>query len=435
MKKYKINLKNKLSLYDLIYKDTLTNLGNYKYFCKEGSKIIEKKDKSPKYIFIIDIEKFRAFNQYYGHEEGKKLIKQLSIKIINIIGNLAKILSRFNNDVFAILLETNENIETIAKKIFKNLRQVEIENKLYNIYPIIGIYKIGLKDDILTALDKALTAHDEIIGDYNTKYKIYDKTNEDNIIEEHKIEEIMESAIQNQEFKIVYQPKIELKTNKVSSCEALVRWYRNGIYISPSKFIPLFEKNRFIIKLDKYIFKQVCKDIKIINEKIKTTYTINFSINISKEHFAYENFIEEYIKIIKQTNVPINIIELEITESASEYKGINLAKIIENLKNKGFKIALDDFGTGYSSLSMLQELNIDTLKIDKSFIDKLETNSIIKYIIEMSKDLNIKTVAEGVEKKEQVEFLKKMGCDMVQGYYYAKPLNLNEFINYVNNLQ
>ena len=435
MKKYKINLKNKLSLYDLIYKDTLTNLGNYKYFCKEGSKIIEKKDKSPKYIFIIDIEKFRAFNQYYGHEEGKKLIKQLSIKINNIIGNLAKILSRFNNDVFAILLETNENIETIAKKIFKNLRQVEIENKLYNIYPIIGIYKIGLKDDILTALDKALTAHDEIIGDYNTKYKIYDKTNEDNIIEEHKIEEIMESAIQNQEFKIVYQPKIELKTNKVSSCEALVRWYRNGIYISPSKFIPLFEKNRFIIKLDKYIFKQVCKDIKIINEKIKTTNIINFSINISKEHFAYENFIEEYIKIIKQTNVPINIIELEITESASEYKGINLAKIIENLKNKGFKIALDDFGTGYSSLSMLQELNIDTLKIDKSFIDKLEINSIIKYIIEMSKDLNIKTVAEGVEKKEQVEFLKKMGCDMVQGYYYAKPLNLNEFINYVNNLQ
>ena len=245
----------------------------------------------------------------------------------------------------------------------------------------------------------------------------------------------MESAIQNQEFKIVYQPKIELKTNKVSSCEALVRWYRNGIYISPSKFIPLFEKNRFIIKLDKYIFKQVCKDIKIINEKIKTTNIINFSINISKEHFAYENFIEEYIKIIKQTNVPINIIELEITESASEYKGINLAKIIENLKNKGFKIALDDFGTGYSSLSMLQELNIDTLKIDKSFIDKLETNSIIKYIIEMSKDLNIKTVAEGVEKKEQVEFLKKMGCDMVQGYYYAKPLNLNEFINYMNNLQ
>ena len=435
MKKYKINLKNKLSLYDLIYKDTLTNLGNYKYFCKEGSKIIEKKDKSPKYIFIIDIEKFRTFNQYYGHEEGKKLIKQLSIKINNIIGNLVKILSRFNNDVFAILLETNENIETIAKKIFKNLRQVEIENKLYNIYPIIGIYKIGLKDDILTALDKALTAHDEIIGDYNTKYKIYDKTNEDNIIEEHKIEEIMESAIQNQEFKIVYQPKIELKTNKVSSCEALVRWYRNGIYISPSKFIPLFEKNRFIIKLDKYIFKQVCKDIKIINEKIKTTNIINFSINISKEHFAYENFIEEYIKIIKQTNVPINIIELEITESASEYKGINLAKIIENLKNKGFKIALDDFGTGYSSLSMLQELNIDTLKIDKSFIDKLEINSIIKYIIEMSKDLNIKTVAEGVEKKEQVEFLKKMGCDMVQGYYYAKPLNLNEFINYVNNLQ
>ena len=131
-------------------------------------------------------------------------------------------------------------------------------------------------------------------------------------------------------------------------------------------------------------------------------------------------------------NIPLNMIELEITESASVFKGISLASITREMKQKGFNISLDDFGTGYSSLSMLQDLTIDVLKIDKSFINKIGTSNIVKYIINMAKDFNIKTVAEGVETKEQVETLKNMGCDIVQGYYYSKPLSLEEFINFCN---
>ena len=441
----------KISLYNLAYIDPFTELGNYYYFCKEGNKFIQK-NTAPKYILILDIEKFRAFNSYYGHDKGRELIIQLAKRLVQILKDYINIICRFTNDIFAILIETNDRINIIADNLFGSLRHIEVNGEIYNIYPIIGIYKIKNDENILLAIDKAMTAHDEIIGDYNKKYNMYSEETETVILEEQKIEEIMEEALENGEFKVFYQPKIDLKTNKVISCEALVRWFREGKFISPNRFIPLFEKNRLIIKLDKYILKKACEDIQYINKLLKEkdclknynhknphnqsfTYNsfITASINISKEHFAYDNFIQEYYDMVKQTNVPRELIELEITESASVYKGINLKQITKDMKQKGFTIALDDFGTGYSSLNMLQDLSIDVLKIDKSFIDRIGESNLVKYIINMAKDFNIKTVAEGVETKEQIDILKNMGCDMAQGYYYAKPLSREDFVEYLTN--
>lgn len=441
----------KISLYNLAYIDPFTELGNYYYFCKEGNKFIQK-NTAPKYILILDIEKFRAFNSYYGHDKGRELIIQLAKRLVQILKNYNNIICRFTNDIFAILIETNERINIIADNLFGSLRHIEVNGEIYNIYPIIGIYKIKNDENILLAIDKAMTAHDEIIGDYSKKYNMYSEETEKVILEEQQIETIMEEALENGEFKVFYQPKVDLKTNNVISCEALVRWFREGKFISPNRFIPLFEKNRFIIKLDKYIFKKACEDIQYINKLLKEkdclknynhknphnqsfTYNsfITASINISKEHFAYDNFIQEYYDMVKQTNVPRELIELEITESASVYKGINLKQITKDMKQKGFTIALDDFGTGYSSLNMLQDLSIDVLKIDKSFIDRIGESNLVKYIINMAKDFNIKTVAEGVETKEQIDILKNMGCDMAQGYYYAKPLSREDFVEYLTN--
>ena len=441
----------KISLYNLAYIDPFTELGNYYYFCKEGNKFIQK-NTAPKYILILDIEKFRAFNSYYGHDKGRELIIQLAKRLVQILKNYNNIICRFTNDIFAILIETNERINIIADNLFGSLRHIEVNGEIYNIYPIIGIYKIKNDENILLAIDKAMTAHDEIIGDYSKKYNMYSEETEKVILEEQQIETIMEEALENGEFKVFYQPKVDLKTNNVISCEALVRWFREGKFISPNRFIPLFEKNRFIIKLDKYIFKKACEDIQYINKLLKEkdclknynhknphnqsfTYNsfITASINISKEHFAYDNFIMEYYDMVKQTNVPRELIELEITESASVYKGINLKQITKDMKQKGFTIALDDFGTGYSSLNMLQDLSIDVLKIDKSFIDRIGESNLVKYIINMAKDFNIKTVAEGVETKEQIDILKNMGCDMAQGYYYAKPLSREDFVEYLTN--
>ena len=446
-KKYYLPFSNskKISLYNLAYIDPFTGLGNYYYFCKEGSKFIQNKT-MPKYILILDIEKFRAFNSYYGHDTGRELIIQLAKRLVQILKDYNNIICRFSNDIFAILIETIENLNNIADNLFNSLRHIEVNEEIYNIYPIIGIYKIKKNENILLAIDKAMTAHDEIIGDYNKKYNMYSEETEAVILEEQKIEEIMEEALENGEFKVFYQPKIDIKTNKITSCEALVRWFREGRVISPNKFIPLFEKNRFIIKLDKYIFQKACEDIQYINKLLKeknclknynpktkcnNSSFITASINISKEHFAYDNFIMEYYDMVKQTNVPRELIELEITESASVYKGIDLKQITKDMKQKGFTIALDDFGTGYSSLNMLQDLSIDVLKIDKSFIDRIDESNLVKYIIDMAKDFNIKTVAEGVETKEQVDILKNMGCDMAQGYYYAKPLSRDDFVEYL----
>ena len=441
----------KISLYNLVYIDPFTELGNYYYFCKEGNKFIQK-NTAPKYILILDIEKFRAFNSYYGHDKGRELIIQLAKRLVKILKDYNNIICSFTNDIFAILIETNDRINIIADNLFGSLRHIEVNGEIYNIYPIIGIYKIKNDENILLAIDKAMTAHDEIIGDYSKKYNMYSEETKKVILEEQKIEEIMEEALENGEFKVFYQPKVDLKTNNVISCEALVRWFREGKFISPNRFIPLFEKNRFIIKLDKYIFKKACEDIQYINKLLKEkdclknynhknphnqsfTYNsfITASINISKEHFAYDNFIQEYYDMVKQTNVPRELIELEITESASVYKGINLKQITKDMKQKGFTIALDDFGTGYSSLNMLQDLSIDVLKIDKSFIDRIDESNLVKYIIDMAKDFNIKTVAEGVETKEQIDILKNMGCDMAQGYYYAKPLSREDFVEYLTN--
>ena len=441
----------KISLYNLAYIDPFTELGNYYYFCKEGNKFIQK-NTAPKYILILDIEKFRAFNSYYGHDKGRELIIQLAKRLVKILKDYNNIICSFTNDIFAILIETNDRINIIADNLFGSLRHIEVNGEIYNIYPIIGIYKIKNDENILLAIDKAMTAHDEIIGDYNKKYNMYSEETEKVILEEQQIETIMEEALENGEFKVFYQPKVDLKTNKVISCEALVRWFREGKFISPNRFIPLFEKNRFIIKLDKYIFKKACEDIQYINKLLKEkdclknynhknphnqsfTYNsfITASINISKEHFAYDNFIQEYYDMVKQTNVPRELIELEITESASVYKGINLKQITKDMKQKGFTIALDDFGTGYSSLNMLQDLSIDVLNIDKSFIDRINESNLVKYIIDMAKDFNIKTVAEGVETKEQIDILKNMGCDMAQGYYYAKPLSREDFVEYLTN--
>lgn len=200
------------------------------------------------------------------------------------------------------------------------------------------------------------------------------------------------------------------------------------------KFIPVFEKNNFIIKLDEYVFKKVCKDIKVLKNKIKNMPII--SVNISKETLIENNFLEKYLRILSKYKINASEIELEITEGIAINNELDIKEILTKIKNKGFKISIDDFGTGYSSLNMLQIMPIDIIKIDKSFIDKIDkfnnNENLIEVIMMIAKKMNLKTVAEGVEDKEQVDYLKKVKCDLIQGYYYSKPIKLEKFIEYIN---
>lgn len=243
------------------------------------------------------------------------------------------------------------------------------------------------------------------------------------------LEERLKKGIKNNEFVIYLQPKFYTKTEKLAGAEALVRWNRDGELVMPNIFVPLFEKYELVTVLDTYVLENICR---LQQQWRKQGYNIvPISVNESRLHLYNENHINDLIDLVNKYNVQPNTIELEMTETTVVHN-VELAKEAErNVHKLGFIVSMDDFGTGYSSFSMLKNINIDVLKMDKSFFDDvLESRRgkiIIEAIIEMSHKLNMKVVAEGIEIKEQVEYLKNIKCDMIQGYYFERPIKVEEF--------
>lgn len=421
------NIKNKEKLYKLAYIDQITGLGNYNDFLRKIEEKIE--NDTNKMIIILDIDKFKSFNKKYGHIRGNELLKRVGEEIKKIIRK-TDIVCRLGNDVFGIFLNEKVDVKKITNRLNKNITKIQIDDKLYNIHISIGIYICNSKEkDIQGIIDKAIIAHDKVKGKYNEKYGIYTDKFEQQLSRENEIETMMEDAIKNNEFEVYYQPQISTKTQTIEGAEALVRWSKAGRVISPGEFIPIFEKNGFIIDLEKYIFEKVCENIKEMKKEFKEIPKI--SVNISKESLENKKFLKVYEEIMRKYNAMSEEIEFEITERTTVSNDIDIPNVLNEIKRKGFSIAIDDFGTGYSSLNILEILPIDTLKIDKSFIDRInikENNtSLIEAIMFISQKLHLKTVAEGVETIEQVNYLKQWDCDLIQGYVYSKPLKFEEF--------
>lgn len=426
-----LTLINKDKLYKLAYIDPITNLGNYNAYLERVKEKLEINSK--KTMIILDIDKFKSFNKEYGHTKGNELLKRVGEEIKHLIRK-TDIVCRLANDVFGIFLVGEVDVNDITERLNKNISRIYIGDRWYNIRISIGIYICGKEEkNIQSMIDKAIMAHDSIKGKYNVTYGVFTEESEQKMVRENEIESMMIEGIENQEFEIYYQPQISTKTEQIKGAEALVRWNKDGKIISPGEFIPVFEKNHFIIKLDQYIYEKVCIDIQEMKEIFKEIPKI--SINISKESLLEKDFLEKYIKITNKYNVKPNDIELEITERTTVNDDKYMKEILEKVKEKGFGIAIDDFGTGYSSLIMLEVMPIDTLKIDKSFIDRIGINNkevnLIEIIMLITKKLKLKTVAEGVEKSKQVEYLKKINCDLIQGYFYSKPLDFEAFKNYI----
>lgn len=429
---YISNQKKNARLYETVYIDPVTSLGNELYFKENGAKFLKIANKH-KYIAVIDINKFKAFSRIYDYDFCNLILKTFGNRLSEVLP-VNNITCRMSRDLFAVAFSYDDNIKKLIDKILDEVSILKVEDVSLYLNLSIGIYKVTMLDNnINKVLDKAYMAHSRIKGLYKDKYYIFDESLERRVLEEQQIESDMKNALRENEFKVLYQPKVFVKNEKMAGCEALVRWYKDERIISPEKFIPLFEKNKFIIKLDLYVFEQVCKDIVSWKKKYKNIPVV--SVNISKEHFDDEYFIDEYVKITDKYGIDRSSIELEITESSAMDEEIDILKIIDYIKHKGFIISIDDFGTGYSSLSMLQNMSIDIIKIDKVFIENADVNSnknIINYIQSMAKSLSLKTVVEGVETKKQVDFVKKVGCDIIQGYYYSKPITSEEFDEYLN---
>ena len=312
-------------------------------------------------------------------------------------------------------------------------RVEELNNINSGINWIIGIYFIESKEVSYELMHAYVSiAKGNLLPGKN--YGIYTKVLQEKESERVQLEKDIDKAIKNQEFKAWFQPKYASDGKTLVGAEALVRWYKKETIVSPYVFIPMCESNGSIKEVDTIIFESVCLNIKEWMKQGKKPVPI--SINISRQYFNDLSFIPHLENVMHIYNIPRNFIEFEITESATMENADDLKRVIDTLHDKGFKVSLDDFGIGYSSIKTMADFHFDTIKIDKSFIDGIgnkQWEDVIKYTINLAKQLNANVVAEGVENKEQYEFLASCDCDIFQGYYFGKPMKTEDFMKLLEN--
>ncbi|NMS89138.1 bifunctional diguanylate cyclase/phosphodiesterase [Clostridioides difficile] len=418
-------------------KDMLTGLYSYEGFCKQTTLLLKKYPDKNYVIIMMDIDKFKVINDIYGIREGDKTLIHIAELIKKNLDSNG-ICCRMYADVFCMFCESysDRDIHKLIYKITKSLNMKKFE---YMLVPCFGIYRIlDNHIPITSACEMAGYAHKKVKRQSINHHMFYDETIRNDALEEKQMEREMEYALKDGQFKVYLQPKYNLKAKKIIGAEALVRWIHpeKGI-IPPIKFISLFEKNGFITKLDMYVWEQACclirKWIDLGEEPIP------ISVNVSRLHLHNPHFRKIILRLIDKYNIPKSFLELELTESLF-IKNIKLfTKIIADLRTDGIVLNMDDFGSAYSSLNMLKNIKIDTLKIDCGFFNNegiTEREKIVlKHTIAMAKDLNMNVVAEGVETKEQAEFLLSLDCVIIQGYYYCKPIPSDDFENLLYNNQ
>ena len=297
--------------------------------------------------------------------------------------------------------------------------------------PALGMYVVEEREErIDDMLNKARIALESTRFNMNSHIAYYDESFRNAMYEDKHLEDEMVLALNHNEFVPYLQPKYNSETGKLCGAEALIRWINaEGTIISPGRFIPLAENNGFVRQLDRAMFTMVCRIQRQLLDKGITPVPI--SVNVSRQLMYENSFVEDYYNQMKEMGLSPDLIELEITESVF-FEDISLFRsTIERLRGYGFRILMDDFGTGYSSLMMLKSIPIDTLKLDKTFVDDYSDpkgRNIIRCVLELAKRLNLPVVAEGVETEPQYHYLRQIGCDVIQGYYFSKPLPVSDFI-------
>ena len=426
--RYVLKEKNK-QLENALYIDPLTGGRSYEKFCIDCMKRLKQDSRKNAAFVFLDIDNFNLISTLYGYEESVENIRRIYNIIQECVGENG-IIGRNSSDQFCIMYfyDEPEECERILKLFFKNIHEnAKFETMLR---PSMGIYIVeDHEEDIHIMLNKARTAHETVKYTEDSIVAYYDVGFRDKKYQRKHMEKKMEEALAANEFVPYFQPKYDAKTGKICGAEALVRWITSeGNIISPAQFIPLAEKNGFVRELDKAMFKKVCMLQKKLLEHEITPVPV--SVNVSRQLLYDKTFADYYCNYMKEINIPADLIELEITESAF-FEDIDLFRTtLEKLRNFGFRILMDDFGTGYSSLMMLHSVPIDVIKLDKSFIDDYEDekgSSIIQCVLNLASMLKLPVIAEGVETKDQYIYLKDSGCDVIQGFYFSKPISSEEF--------
>ena len=415
----------------IIYTDIVTGGDNWLLFIKKGTKLLKKNGRGHrKYAMVhLEMRKYRSFCTCFGVNKGEELIEQFYAVLKKEIKR-DEVMAHQENAEFSLLLVYTEIAQLEA-------RIQELENVLNTVLPGMkvyfgaGVYLVQPGEyDIEQLYNNAMLACEMLGEESENKTAFFDVEMNKQKLWERKVEDDMDRALANREFQVYLQPKITTSEEVLGGAEALVRWiHPSEGFIPPNRFIPIFEKNGFILKLDDYMLEEIARvQAGWLAEGRKL---VPISVNVSRAHFTREDLAEHICAIVDKYQVPHNVIELELTESAFFDDKEVLLNTVQKLRTAGFPVSMDDFGAGYSSLNSLKELQIDVLKIDADFFRGTDVEErgllIVSEVIDLAKKLNMKIVAEGIESREQVEFLTEQECDLIQGYFYAKPMPVAEF--------
>lgn len=410
-------------------KDTLTELYSKEGFCRKMDEILRERPDILYDVIALDIEHFKLFNDTYGLDEGDKLLKHIAQKIKEKTIKCNGICARAYADQFLIFWERKKEYAAgMVEHLNRDMESYPLDMK---VHVKAGVYEIhDVHISVNSMCDRAFIAVKAAKGRYEKDLAYYDDSIREKLLLEQQIGDEMVCALREGQFDVYFQPKYNLITGDMVGAEALVRWqHPTKGFMSPGDFIPIFEKNGFITELDMYVWEKCCQFI--AEWKQKYDMTLPISVNVSRKDIYKQNLPEILKTMVERYGISTKLLHLEITESAYTENPEQLLLVVEQLKKEGFMIEMDDFGSGYSSLNMLAELPIDVLKLDMKFLqnkgEQTKNENIMSSIVELAKKINLYVIAEGVEKEKQISMLKSMKCDMVQGYYYAKPMPAVQF--------
>ena len=409
--------------------DPLTGAYNMQTFFEKAGELIRRSGDRPRHIVRFDVAGFKGINEMFGLEEGDRLLRAIAHLVREQIDKQRETFARLSGDVFVACLEGGrERVRRFVDWLSLQLREY---TQSYRVMLFFGICPVEKrKTPVHVLCDWAHLALKTVKGSDLTNYAFYDGELRARLLDENNIKDQMHEALEKGQFVLYLQPKVEISTGRIVGAEALARWrHPTDGRILPGRFVPLFERNGFIVRFDEYIWEETCKMLRLWLDKGYRPTPV--SINVSRMHFNDDNFCDKLLRLAGKYNLPRHLLELELTESAFFESEKTLIRVMKELQEQGFVFSMDDFGTGYSSLSTLRSLPFNIVKLDRTFISDGTDNErgqiVARNTITMARQLRMKIIAEGVETLEQAHFLLSIGCNYAQGYYYSRPVDPAEF--------
>lgn len=438
---YRINSESQKQLTQLAFEDSVTGGMNGEAFRRTYQKMLRERRFTRPAVLLLNVRHFKLVNEKLGFRAGNEILQAIYREIReHLDGKRGEFAARSEMDNFFLCLN-----ESRLERIRVRVSELEeaLGRKIHTLYPGTHLsFTAGcclVPDtamDIRILQDRARIAAQDETAAARDGCAFYSDSIADRIKREQELDAMFDEAIANHGFQVYLQPKVNLESGRLEGAEALVRWNHPTLgVISPSDFIPLFERSGKICRLDFYVFEAVCRFYKRRQTAGKPWYPV--SVNLSRCHFYEDGFLDKFFAVSQSYGLPENSIEFELTESMFFDRTHNerIKRGIAQMHRMGFRCSMDDFGSGYSSLGILKEFDVDTLKMDRSFfldMDSEKARDIIRSVVELASKLRMETVAEGIEQTEQMEFLHSIHCDIVQGYFFSRPLPMDEFESWVS---